>query len=113
MVCSIDGSRGRPRPANTTRYPSLAAAEAAGYRACHRYRVLTDVFNDTPRELRARRRVSDRLQADGGLAIRLAHDKPLNFTAALRHLAERATPTVEMISGACYRRTILVDHDPA
>ncbi|MGP3912964.1 helix-turn-helix domain-containing protein [Nonomuraea sp. 10N515B] len=206
-----DDCPGRPHPANTTRYPSAAAAEAAGYRACHRCRpyrqepitvadmpslvcrgvqliadgalddatesrlagrlgvsprhlrriflqhagvtpdqlarsrrahfarrllddtdlriadiafaagfgsvrqlnrVLADVFHGTPRELRARRRVTDRLQADGGLAIRLAHDKPLDFAAALRHLAARATPAVEAVSGACYRRTISIDHDP-
>ncbi|MET7466035.1 Ada metal-binding domain-containing protein [Nonomuraea sp. NPDC005501] len=33
-----DDCPGRPLPANTTRYPSAAAAEAAGYRACHRCR---------------------------------------------------------------------------
>ncbi|MFI6734229.1 helix-turn-helix domain-containing protein [Nonomuraea sp. NPDC050451] len=206
-----DGCPGRPRPANTTRYPSAAAAEAAGYRACHRCRpyrqelapvadmpelvcrgveliadgalddttesslarrlgvsprhlrrmflqhagvtpdqlarsrrahfarrllddtdlriadiafaagfgsvrqlnrVLAEIFHGTPRELRARRRVTDRLQADGGLAIRLTHDKSLDFADALRHLAARATPNVEAVSCASYRRTILIDHDP-
>src|SRR5262249_17378040 len=71
-----------------------------------------DVFHGTPRELRARRRVTDRLQADGGLAIRLAHDKSLDFAAALRQLAARATPAVEAVSDGCYRRTIVVDQDP-
>ncbi|SEG99788.1 AraC family transcriptional regulator, regulatory protein of adaptative response / DNA-3-methyladenine glycosylase II [Nonomuraea solani] len=206
-----DDCPGRPLPSNITRYPSAAAAEAAGYRACHRCRpyrmepaavadmpelvcrgvrliadgalddvtesgladrlgvsprhlrrvflqhagvtpdqlarsrrahfarrllddtdlrvadiafaagfgsvrqlnrVLADVFHGTPRELRARRRVTDRLQTDGGLAIRLAHDGSLDFAAALRHLAERATPAVEAVSGSSYRRTILVDRDP-
>ncbi|MFC5828696.1 helix-turn-helix domain-containing protein [Nonomuraea insulae] len=206
-----DDCPGRPLPANTTRYPSAAAAEAAGYRACHRCRpyrqeirasagmpelvcravrliaggaldgatdislagrlgvsprhlrrvflqhagvtpdqlarsrrahfarrllddtdlriadvafaagfgsvrqlnrVLAEVFHGTPRELRARRRVTDRLQADGGLAIRLVHDRPLDFAAALRHLSVRATPGVEAVRGGSYRRTIRVDHDP-
>lgn len=206
-----DDCPGRPLPANTTRYPSAAAAEAAGYRACHRCRpyrqeirasagmpelvcravrliadgaldgatdislagrlgvsprhlrrmflqhagvtpdqlarsrrahfarrllddtdlriadvafaagfgsvrqlnrVLAEVFHGTPRELRARRRVTDRLQADGGLAIRLVHDKPLDFAAALRHLSVRATPGVEAVCDGSYRRTIRVDHDP-
>ncbi|MEV6032280.1 helix-turn-helix domain-containing protein [Nonomuraea sp. NPDC052116] len=206
-----DDCPGRPLPANTTRYPSAAAAEAAGYRACHRCRpyrqepatvtdmpelvcrgveliadgalddatesnlagrlgvsprhlrrmflqhagvtpdqlarsrrahfarrllddtdlriadiafaagfgsvrqlnrVLMGTFRGAPRELRARRRVTDRLQADGGLVLRLTHDKSLDFAAALRHLAARATPTVEAVSCTSYRRTILIDHDP-
>ncbi|MEU6778427.1 helix-turn-helix domain-containing protein [Nonomuraea angiospora] len=206
-----DDCPGRPLPANTTRYPSAAAAEAAGYRACHRCRpyrqepataadmpelvcrgveliaggalddatesslagllgvsprhlrrmflqhagvtpdqlarsrrahfarrllddtdlriadiafaagfgsvrqlnrVLAGIFRGAPRELRARRRVTDRLQADGGLALRLSYDKSLDFAAALRHLAARATPAVEVVSCTSYRRTVLIDHDP-
>ncbi|NJP97727.1 helix-turn-helix domain-containing protein [Nonomuraea sp. FMUSA5-5] len=206
-----DACPGRPLPVNTIRYPSAAAAEAAGYRACHRCRpyrqelspvahmpqlvcqgvqliadgaldgakesglarrlgvsprhlrriflqhagvtpdqlarsrrahfarrllddtdlritdiafaagfgsvrqlnrVLAAVFRSTPRELRARRRAADRLQADGGLAIRLVHDKALDFPTALNHLAACAIPSVEAVADDVYRRTILVDDDP-
>ncbi|RSM51923.1 hypothetical protein DMB66_40860 [Actinoplanes sp. ATCC 53533] len=83
-------------------------AFAAGFGSVRQLnRVLADVFHGTPRELRARRRVTDRLQADGGLAVRLSHDGSPDFTAALRRLAARATPSVEEVSG-----TFLSAHHP-
>jgi len=88
-------------------------AFAAGFGSVRQLnRVLSDVFHGTPRELRARRRVTDRLRADGGLAIRLTHDGSLDFTAVLRRLAARATPSVEEVTDDSYRRTVLIDHDP-
>ncbi|GAA2214453.1 hypothetical protein GCM10009850_099180 [Nonomuraea monospora] len=88
-------------------------AFAAGFGSVRQLnRVLAEVFRATPRELRARRRAADRLRADGGLAVRLAHDGTLDFADALRHLSARATPAVEAVDGGTYRRTILVDGDP-
>src|SRR5579862_7537715 len=47
-------------------------AFAAGFGSIRQFnRVCQEVFRAQPRELRARRRVGDRLVADGGLALRL------------------------------------------
>jgi hypothetical protein len=64
----------------------------------------------TPRELRARRRRTDRLVTDGGLALRLP--ARIDFDAWLRRRAATAIPGVEHVTEDCYRRTILVDGDP-
>lgn len=88
-------------------------AFAAGYgslrqfnRACH------EVFHAPPRELRARRRVSDRLVADGGLPLRLPYEGPFDWDSMLEYLAAHAVPGVEHVSGQVYRRTVIVDGDP-
>lgn len=74
-------------------------AFAAGYgsvrqfnRACHQ------VFRASPRDLRARRRASDRLVADGGLPLHLAYEGPLDWEAMLTHFARKAIPGVEDVS---------------
>jgi AraC family transcriptional regulator of adaptative response / DNA-3-methyladenine glycosylase II len=88
-------------------------AFAAGYgslrqfnRACH------EIFRASPRELRARRRVSDRLVADGGLPLRLPYEGPLDWNGMLEHFAAHAVPGVEHVSGPVYRRTVIIDGDP-
>jgi AraC family transcriptional regulator, regulatory protein of adaptative response / DNA-3-methyladenine glycosylase II len=88
-------------------------AFAAGYgslrqfnRACH------EIFRASPRELRARRRVSDRLVADGGLPLRLPYEGPLDWDWMLEYFAAHAVPGVEHVSGRIYRRTVVIDGDP-
>jgi AraC family transcriptional regulator, regulatory protein of adaptative response / DNA-3-methyladenine glycosylase II len=71
-------------------------------RACH------EVFHAAPRELRARRRVRDRLVADGGLLLRLPFAGALDWQALVGYLAARAIPGVEHVSGTTYRRTVVV-----
>src|SRR5262249_58261300 len=75
-----------------------AVAFAAGFgslrqlnRACH------DVFRATPRDLRARRRRSDRLVADGGLLLRMPFRGALDLPALARYFAPRAIPAVEHV----------------
>ncbi len=75
-------------------------------RACH------EIFRASPSELRARRRSSARLVADGGLTLRLAYAPPLAWEAMLGYLAARAIPGVEHVTAETYRRTIVVDGDP-
>jgi AraC family transcriptional regulator of adaptative response / DNA-3-methyladenine glycosylase II len=70
------------------------------------------VFRASPTALRARRRASDRLVADGGLSLRLPFEGPLDWDLTLRYLAARAIPGVESVSGTAYRRTIVVGGDP-
>jgi AraC family transcriptional regulator, regulatory protein of adaptative response / DNA-3-methyladenine glycosylase II len=71
-----------------------------------------EVFRATPNELRARRRVSDRLVADGGLALRLQFEPPLDWDAMLGYFEARAIAGVEHVSANTYRRTVMVDGDP-
>jgi AraC family transcriptional regulator of adaptative response / DNA-3-methyladenine glycosylase II len=72
--------------------------------------VITATFRASPRELRARRRRTDRLVADGGLALRLP--ARIDFDAWLRRHAATAIPGVEHVTGDGYRRTVLVDGSP-
>jgi AraC family transcriptional regulator of adaptative response / DNA-3-methyladenine glycosylase II len=76
-------------------------------------RLMRDVFKAPPSELRAKRRRTDRLVADGGLDTRLTFRPPLDWDALLSFLAMRAIPGVEAINrderGGTYRRTIEVE----
>ena len=91
----------------------LEIAFAAGFGSVRQFnRSCRDVFRASPRELRARRRVTDRLVADGGLPLRLSYHGPLDWTALVEYLGARAIPGVERVSGDSYRRTIVVDGDP-
>ena len=56
---------------------------------------MKDVFRFTPQELRARRRMPDRLVTDGGLELRMPYRPPLAWDALLAFLAPRAIPGVE------------------
>jgi AraC family transcriptional regulator of adaptative response / DNA-3-methyladenine glycosylase II len=87
-------------------------AFAAGYGSLRQFnRVCHEVFRASPRELRARRRVTDRLVADGGLPLRLPYEGPLDWDALLAYFAEHAVPGVEHVSGHTYRRTIVLEGD--
>jgi len=75
-------------------------------------RACLEVFRAPPGELRARRRVSDRLVADGGLTLRLAHRAPLDWEVMLGYFRARAIAGVEHVSADTYRRTVIIDGDP-
>jgi AraC family transcriptional regulator of adaptative response / DNA-3-methyladenine glycosylase II len=88
-------------------------AFAAGFGSLRQFnRVCREVFRASPRALRARRRASDRIAADGGLSLRLPFHGPLDWDAMLAYFAARAIPGVEHVAGDAYRRTIVVDGDP-
>jgi AraC family transcriptional regulator, regulatory protein of adaptative response / DNA-3-methyladenine glycosylase II len=88
-------------------------AFAAGFGSLRQFnRVCREVFRASPRTLRARRRTSDRLSADGGLCLRLPFQGPLDWDALAAYFAARAIPGVELVAGSTYRRTIVVDGDP-
>jgi len=76
-------------------------------------RDLRAIFRGTPTELRARRRRADRLAADGGLPLRLPFQPPLSWEPMLGQLRRAAIPGVEAVAGDSYRRTVLVEGDPA
>src|SRR5271166_6470065 len=75
-------------------------------------RACREVFRATPSELRARRRAGDRLAADGGLALRLAFEPPLDWETMLSYFESRATAGVERVSAGTYRRTVAIEGDP-
>jgi|HubBroStandDraft_6_1064221.scaffolds.fasta_scaffold00188_12 AraC family transcriptional regulator of adaptative response / DNA-3-methyladenine glycosylase II len=88
-------------------------AFASGFGSLRQFnRTVNDIFRATPSGLRARRRVADRLVADGGLRLRVGFAGPLEWDAMLGYLAARAITGVEHVSGGTYRRTIVVDGDP-
>lgn len=88
-------------------------AYATGFGSLRQFnRVFRTVFRASPRELRAKRRRSDRLAADGGLALRLAYEGPLDWPAMCGYFARTAIPGVEHVDGATYRRTIVIGGDP-
>lgn len=88
-------------------------AHAAGFGSLRQFnRVLRQVFNASPGELRARRRQSDRLVADGGLALRLAYVGPLDWPVLARCLAAVGVAGVEHVADGVYRRTVEVGGDP-
>lgn len=88
-------------------------AFATGYGSVRQFnRACREIFRDSPRNLRGRRRKGDRLVADGGLALRLPFQGELDWDATLARLAAGALPGVECVDGGVYRRTIFVEGDP-
>jgi AraC family transcriptional regulator, regulatory protein of adaptative response / DNA-3-methyladenine glycosylase II len=91
----------------------LEIAYAAGFGSVRQLnRACRDVFRMAPRELRVRRRRTDRLVADGGLLLRLPFKGALDWQALLAYFGARTIPGIECVSGGVYRRTIVVDGDP-
>ena len=88
-------------------------AFAAGFGSLRQFnRACQEVFRASPGALRAKRRTTDRLVADGGLVLRLPFCGPLDWAATVTYLGARATPGVERVSDGVYRRTITVGGDP-
>ncbi|NUR98574.1 MAG: DNA-3-methyladenine glycosylase 2 family protein, partial [Kribbellaceae bacterium] len=85
-------------------------AFASGFGSLRQFnRAMREIFRASPRELRERRRRSDRLVADGGLVLRLPFTPPYDWDAMCTFLAERAIPGVEAVADGVYRRTISLD----
>ena len=88
-------------------------AFASGFGSLRQFnRTIAEIFRASPRELRARRRASDRLVADGGLRLRLTFRGEMAWGTMLGYLAARAIKGVEHVADGVYRRTIQVDGDP-
>ena len=88
-------------------------AFASGFASLRQFnRHMREVFGAPPRELRARRRRTDRLAADGGLTMRLPFEPPFDWDDMAAFFADRAVPGVESVSGGAYRRTISLDGAP-
>ncbi|MEV8374378.1 AlkA N-terminal domain-containing protein [Kribbella sp. NPDC056861] len=88
-------------------------AFASGFGSLRQFnRAMREIFRSTPRELRDRRRRTDRLAADGGLVLRMPYTPPYDWPAMLAYLAAHAIPGVESVTDGVYRRTIALDGDP-
>jgi AraC family transcriptional regulator of adaptative response / DNA-3-methyladenine glycosylase II len=88
-------------------------AFAAGFGSVRQLnRACRDLFRATPKELRARRRASDRLVADGGLILRLPFHPPFDWDAMIGYFEARAIAGVERVSDGIYRRTVMIGGDP-
>jgi AraC family transcriptional regulator, regulatory protein of adaptative response / DNA-3-methyladenine glycosylase II len=86
---------------------------ASGFGSIRQFnRECRATFHATPTELRARRRRTDRLIADGGLALRLPFQPPFDWRAMLALFGTRAIDGVEDITADHYRRTVVIDGDP-
>ena len=88
-------------------------AFASGFGSLRQFnRAMREIFRSTPRELRDRRRRTDRLAADGGLVLRMPYTPPYDWPAMLAFLTAEAIPSVESVVDGVYRRTIALDGDP-
>jgi AraC family transcriptional regulator, regulatory protein of adaptative response / DNA-3-methyladenine glycosylase II len=94
----------------------LSVAEityAAGFGSVRQFnRSCRETFRATPSELRARRRNSDRLIADAGIALRIPFRPPLDWQGMLGWMRSRAIDGVEHVSAGSYRRTVIIEGDP-
>lgn len=86
---------------------------AAGFGSVRQFnRECRETFRATPSELRARRRNSDRLIAEAGIALRIPFQPPLDWQGTLGWLRSRAIGGVEQVSAHSYRRTVIIEGDP-
>lgn len=96
-----------------TDLPITELAFAAGFGSVRQLnRSCLEVFRATPGQLRARRRARDRLRVDGGLALRVPFQPPLDWDTMLGDLRDCAIPGVEQVTEGTYRRTVVIDGDP-
>jgi AraC family transcriptional regulator of adaptative response / DNA-3-methyladenine glycosylase II len=98
-----------------TDLPMTQIATAACFNTVRQMnRVVQEIFQFTPSELRAKRRQPDRLVVDGGLELRLPYRAPLAWTELLEFLAPRAIPGVETVDleTNTYRRVADIDSAP-
>jgi len=88
-------------------------AFASGFGSVRQFNdAMRTIFRATPRELRARRRRTDRLVTDGGLVVRLPFREPYDWPQILAVLERRAIAGVESVTDGVYRRSIALDGSP-
>jgi len=88
-------------------------AFASGFGSLRQFnRTMHETFRSSPQKLRQRRQHSDRLVADGGLALRIPISGPYDWDAMLGFLMASAIPGVEIVQSGTYRRVITLDGAP-
>jgi AraC family transcriptional regulator of adaptative response / DNA-3-methyladenine glycosylase II len=88
--------------------PVTKIALSAGFTSIRQFNhALRAVCGQSPTEIR-RARNEFPVSSQGGLMIRLAYRPPFDWSALVGFLRPRATPGVESVQDAAYRRTIVV-----
>jgi AraC family transcriptional regulator of adaptative response / DNA-3-methyladenine glycosylase II len=102
-----------------TRLPLAQVALAAGFGSLRRFNAeIRRTYSRTPTELRRIRTAARQHMSTGApehpstsYTFRLAYRPPYDWDAMVRFLEARATPGVELVEGAAYRRTMAIgDH---
>jgi AraC family transcriptional regulator of adaptative response / DNA-3-methyladenine glycosylase II len=79
-------------------------AFASGYRSVRQFNhAVRSAFRQSPTEIRRQRHLPS---TGGGLRLRMPYREPYDWRAVIAFLAARATPGVESVSPAAYRRTV-------
>lgn len=92
-----------------TELPMHEVAIAAGFGSVRRFNAgIIKVYKRTPSQIRRLARKTG-LRAGDQYQFRLSFRPPYHWQAMLDFLAPRATPGVEVVEGAIYRRTISVN----
>ena len=93
-----------------TRLPLAQVAIAAGFGSLRRFNgEMRRTYARTPTQLRRLARAP--IDEDGCYRFRLAYRPPYDWEAMIGFLAARATPGIESIDRACYRRAIRIGDD--
>ncbi|MFV1991086.1 MAG: AlkA N-terminal domain-containing protein [Acidimicrobiales bacterium] len=86
--------------------PMTDVTYASGFASVRQMnRVVREIFDFSPTELRGKRKRGDNLQIDGGLRLRIPYGQPMDVSQALGYLQSRAIHGVEAVVDGIYRRT--------
>lgn len=90
-----------------TTMPMSHISAAAGYGSVRRFNdAFKNTYGRSPRELRRTGEDHDPGERPATLTVRLPYRKPFRWPELLQFFAGRATPGVEAVDGAAYRRTL-------
>jgi AraC family transcriptional regulator, regulatory protein of adaptative response / DNA-3-methyladenine glycosylase II len=93
--------------------PVAQIAFAAGFGSVRTLNAtIKQIFRFTPSEFRAKRRHTDLVEADGGIALTLPFDTDIDWDAVLADLSATAIAGVEKVSGRSYRRIVVIAGNP-
>jgi AraC family transcriptional regulator, regulatory protein of adaptative response / DNA-3-methyladenine glycosylase II len=108
IYCRTACAARTPRRENCQFYATVAAAEAAGYRACPRCRprLLSTGSADAIAHGRSGKLSIRRFKSSSGPAFELDYRPPYDWESMLTFLTARAVTGVEEIHNRAYRRTV-------
>ncbi|MBV8137548.1 MAG: DNA-3-methyladenine glycosylase 2 [Deltaproteobacteria bacterium] len=108
IYCRAACAARTPRRENCQFYATVAAAEAAGYRACLRCRPKLPSFGSPDALANGRRGKLSvrRFKSSQGPAFELDYRPPYDWKSMLEFLAARAVGGIEEIDNRAYRRTV-------
>jgi AraC family transcriptional regulator of adaptative response / DNA-3-methyladenine glycosylase II len=93
-----------------TMLPMTEVGLAAGFSSIRRFNdAIRSTYRRTPSELRRAARGQRAGVRTSELRLKLSFRPPFDWSFMVRFLAPRATPGVEEVHAACYRRTVSID----